>query len=36
LPDGDPGIRRWAQAWSDDIRRRIYQPGVEEDEEDLS
>jgi predicted nucleotidyltransferase component of viral defense system len=29
-------IRRWAQAWSDDIRRRIYQPGVdEEDEEEL-
>ena len=30
-------IRRWAQAWSDDIRRRIYQPDVdEEDEKDLS
>jgi predicted nucleotidyltransferase component of viral defense system len=25
-------IRRWAQAWSDDIRRRIYQPDVDEEE----
>ena len=29
-------LRRWAQAWSDDIRQRIYHPAVdEEDEEEL-
>jgi hypothetical protein len=28
-------IRRWAQAWSDDIRRRMYQPVVDDDEEEL-
>jgi predicted nucleotidyltransferase component of viral defense system len=29
-------LRRWAQAWADDINRRIYRPGVdEEDEEEL-
>lgn len=26
-------IRRWAQAWSDDIRRRLYQPALDEDDE---
>jgi len=27
-------IRRWAQAWSDDIRSRMYQPVVDEDDEE--
>jgi len=27
-------IRRWAQAWSDDVRRRMYQPGLDEGDED--
>jgi predicted nucleotidyltransferase component of viral defense system len=27
-------IRRWAQEWSDDIRRRMYQAVVDEDEEE--
>lgn len=28
------GIRRWAQAWSDDIRRRTYHPDVGEEDGD--
>jgi len=35
MPAADiASIRRWAQAWSDDIRRRIYQPVVDEDDEE--
>jgi predicted nucleotidyltransferase component of viral defense system len=35
IPAADiASIRRWAQAWSDDIRRRMYQPAVGEDDEE--
>jgi len=30
--DDIASIRRWAQEWSDDIRRRIYQSAVDEEE----
>jgi hypothetical protein len=27
-------LRRWAQGWADDIRRRLYTDGHVEDDED--